>query len=102
MWQPDAAPGQSALGYALSVLPLLAGMALQWQRTTYLGALVLLGLYALGEIFLDLPRGFAHASMFGAWYGVFEHLALAAAAVIICTYSAALELFSCAPDPFRA
>jgi uncharacterized membrane protein YphA (DoxX/SURF4 family) len=91
VWQPDSAPGQSALGYALPILPLLVGLAMQWRRTVYVSALVLVGLYALGEIFLDVPRGFAHPSVFVAWYGVFEHLALAVAAVIICAYSAPLE-----------
>jgi uncharacterized membrane protein YphA (DoxX/SURF4 family) len=91
VWQPDVAPGHSALGYAVPILPLLAGLAMQWQRAEYLSALVLVGLYALGEIFLDIPRGFAHPSVFVAWYGVFEHLALAAAAVVICAYSAPLE-----------
>jgi uncharacterized membrane protein YphA (DoxX/SURF4 family) len=91
VWQPDTAPGQSALGYALPILPMLVGLAMQWRRTVYVSALVLVGLYALGEIFLDVPRGFAHPSVFVAWYGVFEHLALAAAAVVICAYSAPLE-----------
>ena len=91
VWQPDTAPGQSILGYALPILPLFLGLAMQWRRTVYLSALVLVGLYALGEIFLDVPRGFAHPSVFVAWYGVFEHLALAAAAVIICAYGAPLE-----------
>jgi uncharacterized membrane protein YphA (DoxX/SURF4 family) len=91
VWQPDGAPGRSALGYAFAILPLLAGFAMQWQRTTYLSALVLVGLYALGELFLDFPRGVAHPSEFVAWYGVFEHLALAAAAVIICADNARLE-----------
>ena len=91
VWQPDVAPGHSPLGYALPILPLLAGLAMQWQRTVYLSALVLVGLYALGEIFLDVPRGFAQPSVFVAWYGVFEHLALAAAAAVICAYGAPLE-----------
>jgi uncharacterized membrane protein YphA (DoxX/SURF4 family) len=91
VWQPDTAPGQSTLGYVLPILPLLVGLAMQWHRTVYVSALVLVGLYALGEIFLDAPRGFAHPSVFVAWYGVFEHLALAAAAVVICAYSAPLE-----------
>ena len=30
VWQPDSAPGQSALGYALPILPLLVGLAMQW------------------------------------------------------------------------
>jgi uncharacterized membrane protein YphA (DoxX/SURF4 family) len=91
VWQPDLAPGRSPLGYVVPILPLLAGLAMQWQRTEYLSALVLVGLYAIGEIFLDLPRGIAHPSVFVAWYGVFEHVALAAGAVIICAYRTPLE-----------
>ena len=56
-----------------------------------LGALALTVLYVWRYIFLDVPRGFAHPSMFVAWYGVLEHLALAAGALIICTYYARLE-----------
>jgi uncharacterized membrane protein YphA (DoxX/SURF4 family) len=91
VWQTDLAPGKNALGYVLPILPLLAGLAMQWQRTVYPSALVLVGLYALGEVVLDVPRGFGHPSVFVAWYGVFEHLALAAAAVVICAYSTPLE-----------
>jgi uncharacterized membrane protein YphA (DoxX/SURF4 family) len=90
VWQPAAngTPGQRALGYAVAVLPLLAGLAMQWERAAYLGALALTALYALAEIFLDIPRGFAQPSVFGAWYGVAEHLALAAGGLIVCAYCA--------------
>jgi uncharacterized membrane protein YphA (DoxX/SURF4 family) len=90
VWQPatNGAPGQSAMGYAVAVLPLLAGLAMQWQRAACLGALALTVLYGLAEIFLDIPGGFAQPSVFGAWYGVAEHLALAAGGLIICAYCA--------------
>jgi uncharacterized membrane protein YphA (DoxX/SURF4 family) len=90
VWQPQAngVPGASALGYAVAVLPLLAGLAMQWQRAAYLGALALTVLYGLAEVFLDIPRGFAHPSVLVAWYGVAEDLALAAGGLIICAYRA--------------
>jgi uncharacterized membrane protein YphA (DoxX/SURF4 family) len=91
VWQPLSPPGQSAWGYVVGVLPLLAGLAMQWQRTAYIGALALIVPYCLAEIVLDVPRGFAHPSVFVAWYGVFENLALAAGTVIICTHYARLE-----------
>ena len=92
VWQPlSPAPGQSTWGYAVAILPLLAGLAMQWPRTASLGALALVVAYCLAEIVLDVPRGFAQPSVFVAWYGVFENLALAAAALVICAYSARLK-----------
>ena len=84
VWQPDSSvPGRGAVGYAVAVAPLLAGLAMQWKRAVQQGALALIVLYALAEILLDVPRGIAHPSVFVYWYGVFEHLALAAAGVVI-------------------
>ena len=94
VWQPisnGVAVRGTALGYAVSVLPLLAGLAMQLQRAAYFGALALTVLYALAEIILDFPRGFAQPSVFVAWYVVPEHLALAAGTLIICTYYARLK-----------
>jgi uncharacterized membrane protein YphA (DoxX/SURF4 family) len=93
VWQPAANgyAGPKPLGYAVAVLPLLAGLALQWQRTAFLGALALFVPYCVATIFFDVPRGIAHASMFGAWYGVLENVALAAAAFIICMFYARIE-----------
>ena len=44
VWIPNwvHALGQSKWGFAVSVVPLLAGLAMQWQRTALLGALALL------------------------------------------------------------
>jgi uncharacterized membrane protein YphA (DoxX/SURF4 family) len=93
VWQPapNGFSGPTPLGYAVAVLPLLAGLALQWQRATFFGALALFVPYCLAIIFFDVPRGFAHPAVFGAWYGVLENLALAAGALIICTFYARLK-----------
>lgn len=93
VWQPasNGFSGPTPLGYIVAVLPLLAGLALQWQRAALFGASVLFVAYCLAIIFFDVPRGFAHPSVFGAWYGVFETLVLAAGALIICTFYARLE-----------
>lgn len=92
VWQPDSSvPGRSALGYAVAVAPLLAGLAMQWNRTVCQSAIGLIALYALAEIFLDVPRGIAHPSVFVYWYGVAEHLALAAGALVIYAHCASLE-----------
>lgn len=93
VWQllSNGAPVKSILGYAVALVPLLAGLAMQWQRTALLGAMVLLVPYSLAVIFVDVPRGFAQPSVYVAWYGLFENLALAAGALIICTFYARLE-----------
>jgi uncharacterized membrane protein YphA (DoxX/SURF4 family) len=87
VWQPPSisAPGQSSLGYVVAAVPLLAGLAMQWQRTAVVGAIALLVGYCVAIVFFDVPGGFAHPSVFLAWYGVLENLALAAGALIICT-----------------
>jgi len=92
VWQPaNAVPGQTTLGYAVAVLPLLAGLAIQWQRGAAPGALALIVLYCLAVILLDVPAGIAHPSEFVAWYGVAEHLALAVGGLIIYANCARLE-----------
>jgi len=91
VWQPAPYARPGPLGYAVAVLPLLAGLAMQWQRAAFFGAVALFVPYCLAIIFFDVPRGFANAAEFGAWYGVLENSALAAGALIICTFYARLE-----------
>ena len=93
VWIPNwvHALGQSKWGYAVSAVPLLAGLAMQWQRTALLGALALFVPFSLAAIFFDIPRGYAHPTEYVAWYGLFENLALAAGAFIICIRYAKLE-----------
>lgn len=97
VWQPpNSVPGQTALGYVVAVPPLLAGLAIQWQRTTRIGASGLIVLYALAVILLDVPGGVAQPSVFVAWYGVAEHLALAAGGLVIYSFCEGLEPASAA------
>lgn len=92
VWQPaNTVPGQSALGYAAALPPLLAGLAIQWQRGAGPGALALIVLYCLAVILLDVPAGIAQPSVFVAWYGVAEHLALMASGLVAYAYCARLE-----------
>jgi uncharacterized membrane protein YphA (DoxX/SURF4 family) len=88
---PNGFAGPRPLGYVVAVLPLLAGLAVQWERAAFFGASVLFASYCVAIMFFDVPRGFAHPSVFGAWYGVLENLALAAGALIICTFYPRLE-----------
>ena len=92
VWQPvpNGAPGQTALGYAEAIPPLLAGLAMQWQRSAAPAALALIALYCVAAILLDVPRGIAHPSEFVAWYGVAEHLALLVGGLIVYAYCARL------------
>jgi uncharacterized membrane protein YphA (DoxX/SURF4 family) len=92
VWQPDnAVPGQTALGYAVAVAPLLVGLAMQWQRSAAPAALALIVLYCGAVILLDVPRGIAHPSEFVAWYGVVEHLALLVGGMVVYANCGRLE-----------
>jgi uncharacterized membrane protein YphA (DoxX/SURF4 family) len=93
VWQPEpnGVPGRTGLAYAVAVAPLLAGLAMQWRRTAAPGACVLTVLYGLGVIVLDVPRVFAHPSVFVTWYGIAEPLALAAGGLVAYAYCAQLE-----------
>lgn len=81
----------SVFGYVVVAVSLLAGLAMQWQRSAFLGAMAFFAAYCAAIIAFHVPRGFAHPSEYVAWYGVFENLALVAAALIICTFYARLE-----------
>jgi uncharacterized membrane protein YphA (DoxX/SURF4 family) len=93
VWQPEPSgvPARTTLAYAVAVAPLLAGLAIQWQRTAGRGALVLTVLYSLGVILIQVPRVIAHPSVFVSWYGVAEQLALVAGGLVAYAYCAQLE-----------
>ena len=93
VWQPvpNGVPGQTALGYAVAVPFLLAGLAIQWQRAAGPGVLALTVLYSLAVILLDVPRVAAHPSVFVTWYGVAEPLALAAGGLVAYAYCGRIE-----------
>jgi uncharacterized membrane protein YphA (DoxX/SURF4 family) len=93
VWQPEpnGTPGRTALAYAVAVPFLLAGLAIQWQRAAGSGALALTVLYSLGVIVLDVPRVFAHPTVFVNWYSVAEQLALVAGGLVAYAFCARLE-----------
>ncbi|MGO9931236.1 MAG: DoxX family protein [Steroidobacteraceae bacterium] len=93
VWQaaPNGVPARTALRYAVAVAPLLAGLAIQWQRAAARGTLALTVFYGLGVLLLDVPRLIAHPSAFINWYGVAEPLALAAGGLAAYAYCAQLK-----------
>jgi uncharacterized membrane protein YphA (DoxX/SURF4 family) len=72
-------------------MAILTGLAMQSQRLVFPSAMVFLVAYCVTVICLNVWRGLAHPSVYVAWYGVLENLALASAALIICTSYARLE-----------
>jgi uncharacterized membrane protein YphA (DoxX/SURF4 family) len=93
VWQPvpKELPGRSALAYVAAAAFLLAGLAMQWRRTSARGALALGALYGLGVILLHVPRVIARPAVFVTWSGVAEQLALVAGAMVAFAYCARLE-----------
>jgi uncharacterized membrane protein YphA (DoxX/SURF4 family) len=93
VWQPvpKELPGRTTLAYAAAAAFLLAGLAMQWRRTSARGALALGALYGLGVILLHVPRVIAHPAVIVTWSGVAEQLALVAGGVVAYTYCAQLE-----------
>jgi len=80
VWQPVPAtvPGRTLLAYAVAAALLAAGLAIQWRRTSRLGAVALTALYGLGVLVLHLPRVIAHPISFSPYAGVAEQMALTA------------------------
>jgi uncharacterized membrane protein YphA (DoxX/SURF4 family) len=93
VWQPvpKDLPGRTALAYAVAIAFLIAGLALQWQRSAGRGASTLTVLYVLVLLLLHVPRIIAHPSVFVTWSGAAEQLALVAAGLVAYAYCAQLE-----------
>jgi uncharacterized membrane protein YphA (DoxX/SURF4 family) len=93
VWQPvpQGIPGRTALAYVVAVVILLAGLAIQWQRAAATGTLTLTVIYGLGTLLLHIPLIFAHPSVFVAWSGVAEQLALVAGGLVAYVYCARLK-----------
>jgi uncharacterized membrane protein len=81
VWQPVPAelPGRTPFAYFTALVFIASGVGLLRRRSAGASALVLAVLYLLFAI-LWLPRVAAHPGSLGLWNGVFEQLALAAAA----------------------
>ena len=93
---PDTLPGRTALAFGTSVLILLAGIGIMWRRTAAWSA-AFLTIY-FGAIVALLENGrviVGQYKVYGAYFGVAEGLALAAAGIIIFSSKAGI-------DPVRA
>lgn len=87
VWQPvpTGPPARTVLAYLTALLFIACGAGLLWRRSARVSACVLAVLYFVFAV-LWLPRVAAYPRALGVWNGVFEQLALVAAAV---TYFAA-------------
>ncbi len=89
---PKNFPDRSALAYAAAALMLLAGAAIEWRRTVVSGAAALTAYYTLIVVLLMNGRVLlAHYAEFGAYSGVAEQLAIAAAGLIIFAAGAKID-----------
>ena len=90
VWQPVPAefPDRVVLAYLTALVFVASGIGLLLRRFARLSAVILALLYFVFSM-LWLPRVAAHARAIGVWNGLFEQLALVAAALM---YVAALGL----------
>jgi uncharacterized membrane protein YphA (DoxX/SURF4 family) len=90
-WEPVAAsfPGRTALAYLFSALLVVAGVAVNWRRSSAsLGAAALVGLYAVVVVHMHGAQIVQHPGAFVAWDGAAEQLALLAGGLASYTYLA--------------
>ncbi len=90
VWQPvpKTVPGRTALAYAVATALLLAGLGIQWRRSAAAAALILAILYSLGVILLHVPSVIAQPTVFVAWSGTAEQLALVAGGMVAYAFCA--------------
>jgi uncharacterized membrane protein YphA (DoxX/SURF4 family) len=84
-------PGRTELAYGTSLLILVAGFGIMWSRTAAWSAAVLAFYFGIIVALLENgPAVVAHHSVYGAYFGVAEGFALAAAALIIFSSTAGI------------
>ena len=89
---PDALPGRTALANGTSMLILLAGVGTMWRRTAAWSAAILTIYFGVIVALAENGRVIlAQSTVYGAYFGVSEGLALAAAGLIIFSSSGAVE-----------
>lgn len=87
-WLPD----RTALAYAVAAFMLVAGLALQWRRATAWAALALAVYYIFVVTLLMNGRVIlANYTLFGAYSGAAEPVAIAAGAVIVYAATASID-----------
>ncbi len=89
---PKNFPDRTALAYAAAAFMLVAGAAVEWRRTAVWGAAALTAYYTLIVVILMNGRVvLAHYTEYGAYSGVAEQLAIAAAGLIIYAATAKID-----------
>ncbi|HEY2069297.1 MAG TPA: DoxX family membrane protein [Rhizomicrobium sp.] len=89
---PKNFPDRTQLAYAMGILTLLAGVAIEWRRTTAWAALALTAYYAIVVVGLMGGRVILrNLDIYGAYSGTAEQLAIAAGALIVYASHADLE-----------
>jgi len=85
-------PARTALAYAAAAFMFVAGAAVEWRRTAAWGAAALTVYYAIIVVILMNGRlVLAHYAEFGAYSGVAEQLAIAAAGLIAYAANAKID-----------
>jgi uncharacterized membrane protein YphA (DoxX/SURF4 family) len=90
VWQPvpKSLPGRTALAYAVAAIFFAAGVGMQAKRTARVGALTLATLYGVGVVVLHLPQIVSKPTVFVAWSGAAEQLALVAGGLLAYAFCA--------------
>jgi uncharacterized membrane protein YphA (DoxX/SURF4 family) len=89
---PKDYPSRAALAYAAAAFMLLAGAAVEWRRTAAWGAAALTAYYTFIVVILMNGRiVLAHYTEYGAYSGLAEQLAIAAAGLIVYAASADID-----------
>jgi len=89
---PEWLPDRTVLAYAVAVFMLAAGLAVEWRRTTAWAALALAAYYTLIVVLLMNGRVIlANYSVYGAYSGAAEPVAIAAGAAIVYAMSANID-----------
>src|SRR6185312_14575050 len=89
---PKWFPERTALAYAVAAFMLVAGLAIEWRRTTPKAAAALCAYYTLIVVVLMNGRVIlANSAVFGAYSGAAEPVAIAAGALIVYAASADID-----------
>ena len=89
---PDSLPGRTAFAYGTAALILMAGIGVIWRRTATWSAAVLTLYFGLIVAIIENGRAVIDQyRVYGAYFGVAEGFALAAAGLIIFSSSTTLE-----------
>jgi uncharacterized membrane protein YphA (DoxX/SURF4 family) len=83
VWQPvpNELSGRTALAYAAALAFIVAGVALQWRRSLWVGTVVVVILYSIFA-FLWLRRVIGFPQIMGTWAGLAEQIALVVGGIV--------------------